>query len=297
VPAARDVTFNGNLSGDSVGSDVSPVPEPHDIERRLATSTGGLTTLDAAVRPLWHRIRLGEGGLIGMTTWAAAWQSRDAVTTGIVSILTALLLAALYLFNDVSDRVIDASNRKKVPRDRAPLVRQPRLFLALALAMHATVCAGAWTFLGGWAGLSAAALLVLNPFYSAVAKRIPVLDVVVVGAMGGTVVGLATANPSLLLLAATMTAISHGFQTRVDVAADLAAGVSSSGTAPAPLRAAIWLGLALAFAAAAYPWLGPFWAASAIGPYALLSGPFPPNRAWAIARIHFAAVWVAATVR
>jgi 4-hydroxybenzoate polyprenyltransferase len=138
---------------------------------------------------------------------------------------------------------------------------------------------------------------VLNPFYSAFAKTVPGLDVLVVGTMGAAVLGLATSTQSLLIMAASMTSISHAFQTRVDLEADRVAGVRSSGTAPPILRSIIWLLLVASFAATVYFRLGAVWAASALVPYALLSRVEPANQAWSWARVYFAAVWIAATVR
>ena len=247
--------------------------------------------------PLLHRVRLGEGGLIGMATWVAAWQTRSAGPTAWVFVLTSVLLTALYLYNDVSDRKLDEHNPAKIPGHRVPLVRHPGRFFGVALATHAAVCVAAWRILGAWAASCAGALLVLNPFYSGIAKRVPGLDVVVVGTMGAAVVGIATSTPDLLLLAGTMTAISHAFQTRGDTAADRAAGILSSATAPAALREAIWLVSCAAFAWAVHVRLGSLWAASAVVPYVLLSRSPNANRAWARARVYFAVVWIAATTR
>ena len=232
-----------------------------------------------------------------MATWAAAWQTRSAWTAGWVFALTLVLLLAIYLYNDVSDRKVDKHNPEKVPEHREPLVRHPRRFFAVAVAIHAAACVATWLVLGAWPAACAVALFLLNPFYSGVAKRLPGLDVVVVGAMGAAVVGIGTATRELLVIAGTMTAISHAFQTRGDVAADRAAGIRSSATTPVVLREAIWLVSCGGFAWAADGLLGPIWAASTLIPYALLSRARNANRAWAVARVYFAIVWVAATVR
>jgi len=255
-----------------------------------------LMPLKVMIRPFWQRIRLGEGGLVGMATWAAAWGSRSPVTTTYVFVLTTLLLVSLYLYNDVSDRQIDAHNPKKIAQHREPLLQHPRLFLFLAIALHVAVCLIAWQLLGPMAGACAASLLLLGPIYSAMAKQVPGIDVVVVGVMGGAVVGLATSSLSLLLMSAAMTGVSHAFQTQVDAKADLASGIRSSGTAPAALRTLIWLGLVGAFAGTAMLRLGPLWAVSGVIPYLLLTRAEDPNRAWGCARVYFATVWIAATV-
>jgi 4-hydroxybenzoate polyprenyltransferase len=254
------------------------------------------TAIGAIVRPLWRRLRLGEGGLVGMATWVAASQSREFVTAASVFVLTLVLLTALYLYNDVCDRLIDAHNPKKLAEDRKLLVQHPRLFLCLSLALHAAVCLVAWRLLGPWPAACATALLLLGPLYSGVAKQVPGLDVVVVGLMGGAVVGLATSTQSLLLMAAAMTGISHAFQTRVDARSDRAAAVHTSGTAPAALRMPIWLALAGSLAATVMWKLGAIWASSVIIPYLLLSRSREPRKAWAWARVYFALVWIAATI-
>jgi 4-hydroxybenzoate polyprenyltransferase len=252
--------------------------------------------VQAATQPLLQRFRLGEGGLIGMATWAAAWQARDLVTAISVFALTCMLLAALYLFNDVSDRTIDAHNPKKIARYRQPLLEQPQFFRNLSLGMHAVVCLTAWLVLGAWAATCAALLLLLNPLYSRVGKRVPGLDVLVVGVMGGAAVGLATASPQLLLLAAAMTGVSHAFQMRVDKDADRAAGVRSSAAASPAIRSAVWIGLLIWLTTAVYLQLGLTWAATAFVPYLLLSRGRQPNRDWNVARLYFAALWIGATV-
>jgi 4-hydroxybenzoate polyprenyltransferase len=256
-----------------------------------------LSGLGATITPLLHRVRLGEGGLIGMATWVAAWESQAAVTTVAVFALTSVLLAAVYLYNDVADRIVDAFNPAKVSEHREPLLRRPGTYFGIALATHAGVCLAAWYVLGPWAAGCAAALLVLNPLYSRIAKGVPGLDLVVVGTMGAAVVGLGTSTASLLLLAGAMTAISHAFQTRGDAGADRAAGIRSSATAPGLVREALWLLACAAFAWTIQMRLGVAWAASAVVPYLLLSRAREANRAWGLARVYFAAAWIAATVR
>ena len=177
------------------------------------------------------------------------------------------------------------------------MLRRPGAFFAIAMATHAVVCVLAWRFLGPWAASCAAALLALNPLYSSVGKRVPGLDVVVVGVMGAAVVGFATSAPSLLLIAGAMTGISHAFQTRDDKLADRAAGIRSSATAAAPAREAIWFALSATFAWTVYERLGLPWAASGLIPYVLLSRAEQANRAWGVARLYFAVVWIAATMR
>jgi 4-hydroxybenzoate polyprenyltransferase len=232
-----------------------------------------------------------------MATWAAAWESHDVAATVGVFAITSVLLAAVYLYNDVSDRVVDAYNPAKIPEHREPLLRRPGAFFATSLVMHLGVCVAAWRLLGPWAAACAGSLLVLNPLYSTLAKRLPGLDVLVVGAMGAAVVGVATATPGLLVIAGTMTGISHAFQTRGDTSADRAAGIRSSATAPMLVREAIWLGVCASFAWTVAERLGAPWAASAVLPYLLLSRVRGANRAWGWARVYFAIVWIAATVR
>ncbi len=255
------------------------------------------STVDALLMPLLHRVRLGEGGLIGMATWAAALQSRDVVIATAVFVLTAALLAAVYLYNDIADRRIDSYNPAKIPQHRAPLLRRPRLFFVIALVTHVVVVLAAWQLLGAWAAAWALVLLVLNPLYSGLAKRVPGVDVVIVGVMGAAVVGMGTTIFDLLLIAGGMTAISHAFQTRGDSTADRAAGVHSSATAPAPVRELIWLVSCVFFAWTVYRWLGTPWAVSVLMPYLLLSRAPHAERAWHAARVYFAVVWVAATLR
>ena len=63
------------------------------------------------------------------------------------------------------------------------------------------------------------------------------------------------------------------------------------------VREVIWLALCAAFAWSISARLGAPWVASAAIPYALLSRGRDANRAWAIARVYFTVVWIAATVR
>jgi 4-hydroxybenzoate polyprenyltransferase len=254
------------------------------------------TAVLATIRPLLQRIRLGEGGLIGMATWAAAWQTGDPLATVSVALLVTALLAAVYLFNDVLDRGIDAHNPKKIDQHREPLMRAPRLFLSISLALHLAVIIAAGCWRDGWAAACAASLLLLNPIYSLVAKRIPLVDVMIVGVMGGAVIGLATSDPSLILISSAMTAISHAFQTRVDETSDRSTGVRSSGTAPTHIRHAIWVFLLICYASAVAMRLGMIWAITAMVPYGLLISDRGATRSWAWARVYFAILWIAATV-
>ena len=249
------------------------------------------------LHPLVQRIRLGEGGLLGMALWAAAWETRDAATVAAVAVLTLVVLAALYLYNDVVDRDIDALNPKKDAVQRQALLERPRFYLAVALGTQVAAVFVAAAVLGTVAAAGALSLLLLNPFYSRFAKRIPALDVFIVGTMGAAVVALAIPSPSLLFLAGAMTAISHAFQTRVDRTADLAAGIQSSGTAPTPVRNVIWVVLMAILAVAVYPRLGIAGSLSTLLPYVILSRSTDPNRGWAWARVYFAVLWITATVR
>ena len=253
------------------------------------------TIAHTALFSLWQRLKLGEGGLLGMVAWLVAWESRDIVVTVLVTGLLALLLTSLYLFNDVCDRIVDAHNPKKTAAHRRPLLEQPRTFALLAVGLHLGVAGAAWYALGSWAAGSTLLLLLLNPLYSLWVKRIPVLDVFTVGVMGGALVGLGTDALDLLLLAATMTAISHAFQTRVDERADRAVGIASS--AVAAHRNWIWLALAVAYGCTVFVRLGALAAASAALPFLLLRLAHDANPAWMLARVYFGAVWILATVR
>jgi len=280
---------------------VSPARTPTGLastrDGDIAVNRVELSAVGATVTPLLHRIARGEGGLIGMATWAAAWERGEAAATASVFAITSLLLAAVYLYNDVSDRVVDAYNPAKLAEHREPLLRRPGTFFAISLVMHFAVCVAAWRLLGPWAAACAGSLLVLNPLYSSIAKRLPGVDVVVVGAMGAAVVGVATSTPGLLLVAGAMTAISHAFQTRGDTSADRAAGIRSSATVPAAAREAIWFMVCALFAWTVDRRVGAAWAATAIVPYLLLSRTRAADRAWAWARVYFAIVWLVATVR
>jgi len=171
---------------------------------------------------LFQRWRHGDGVLLGA---GLILLLRDGFLSGKVGNLwigALFLLFALgqgYLFNDLYDAPRDLKNPKKDPRYVAFLLRHRLpLFYAHGAVVFLLVLFG--FLLGKREGISFSLFYLLGLIYSFLFKRIPVLDLFWVGLWGASYLGIVTGDPFSLAVIALMTAISHLFQTEVDLAVD-----------------------------------------------------------------------------
>lgn len=178
--------------------------------------------LDFFLGSLLQRWRYGDGLLFGAPLLLLLSESLfSEKITGFWSRIPFLLIALgqAYLFNDLFDAERDLKNPKKDARYVQFLLRyrQP-LFFAHAGAVLLLV--GIGFFFGVREGIFFILFYALGVLYSFLFKRIPVLDLLWVGLWGGSYLGMVTGAPRSLAIIALMTAISHLFQTEVDLPVD-----------------------------------------------------------------------------
>lgn len=190
---------------------------------------------------LLQRWRYGDGLLIGaalILIFSSHWREGGISFLRLVfeTFYLLLVLAQAYLFNDLVDAPRDVGNPKKnqefvrfLNNHRSPLFLS-HLVTVVGLALFSFIV---WGSGRGWVFLLFYALGIV---YSFLFKNLPVLDLLLVGLWGGSYLGLVSEDPKLLGIIATMTAISHLFQTEVDLKIDQQSQIRTSAMLPGGVR-------------------------------------------------------------
>lgn len=266
----------------------------------LARRTARPAALDALVAaarglfgPLTTRIKLGEGGLVVfnlsllLVAFPGPWL---AIAGGFHSLL---VLTLMYAWNDLYDAAKDRRDPKKDQALVCLLLRHRRSFwMGFSVLSVALVLFGL-AFLGADVGVWTAAVLTINAVYSLWLKSVPAIDVLCVGAWGGTYLAVAGAGGALCALAGVMTGISHIFQTVRDRRVDTRAGVATSAVFGEGLTRVLLVACCFILAAVLARLGGFVWAASALLPLLIAKAVRRPTRAWLITKGYFAVTWAA----
>ena len=279
-PAADGRTHRPAGVGDRAGA---AQPSSILVPQRLGLVATGLAA------PLYHRFRLGEGGLLAVNAALALKYFPLGEGLGLAAI-SLLCLLSLYLFNDIVDARDDQHNPKKDRLLAALYVRERGLFLALwLLTSGIAVGAGAW--LDGRVGLWVFAVSLINVAYSMLLKKVPFADIAWVGVWGGAYALIVTDAPAWILMVAAMTSICHIYQISEDRGADAASGIATSATLRAPLLSLLHAGLAAIVVASAWTLSGSVAALTLVGLLAYwLRWRDRPRIAWILAKVHFSLV-------
>lgn len=171
--------------------------------------------------PFTGRIRLGEGGLLIFNASHAWSATHDAASAVFQSLLSLIVLCALYGFNDYVDREADLKNPKKNAQFSREILEQAPLFLAVNLLLSAAALLCCYLYLGFSHALALFGLFAVNISYSLKLKAQPVADILIVFAWGAFYILIA--GKQHVHLAATvgvMTAIAHVFQMLTDKETD-----------------------------------------------------------------------------
>jgi 4-hydroxybenzoate polyprenyltransferase len=171
------------------------------------------------------RLRRFEGVLLAVNVSLACIVGKTVVEVGTFVLVSALILAALYGFNDAWDATGDRGNPRKNQRlveAHLALRREVAIVLvAVALVSLTLALVGS-----GWpSALAAALILVVNALYSRVFKGVPVLDVVWCGVWGAVYAAIVTRAWPLLFVVGVMTAVCHVYQTLADREVDARNGI------------------------------------------------------------------------
>lgn len=212
-------------------------------------------------------------------------------------LLSTLVMAQLYAFNDVHDAANDVKDPDKPSGIANLILKKRRLFLIAVSAWAAALAAGAYFFMpDSFPGVLV--MLTLNTAYSTVFKGLPIVDVLIVSAWGSCfalLLGLRIPF-DLLIVVGVMTGVSHIWQTMRDQTSDTASGIMTVAvfSRPSSVALAAILCSFLAFItfklSAGYMRFGA--AGLAVLPlafYALWSKKI--RRVWILSKIIFALIW------
>jgi 4-hydroxybenzoate polyprenyltransferase len=250
----------------------------------------------AHLAPLVNRFRRGEGLLLAVSLSVGLAARPDLPTFLAQALVSAVVMALLYLLNDVYDCRQDLTDPgKDQTLVRFYVQRRGPLLRALAVEHVAAVLLAA-ALLGVRSATAVAVVLAVNVAYSTVLKGRAVVDVVWVAVWGAACAAVpgVVVPASLLALVGIMTSICHVFQITRDRPIDDVNRIRTSAVA------AGWLpGLQLAIACGAMGLvlghlLGPVAALSAATPLALRLSLKSNQAAWMLSKAYYGAVWLLA---
>lgn len=243
----------------------------------------------ACIHPLWLRLQRGEGQLVLVAVGLAA--VRDSAPANLIraGLVTTLLLASLYSFNDLHDRHDDLVDPNKDHRFARFLDRYAPLVLATWCVLAVVVLGAGFLLLGAPSACAIGIAFALNTGYSLWWKGVPGVDVLIAGAWGAAIAAVSGVfDWPLLLLVFAMTTACHLFQIRRDHTADAHVGVHTLSVARpgavAVVMSASFVAMGCVISAFFDPWLG----ASSILPLALTHSRVPNQIAWLLAKAWFA---------
>jgi 4-hydroxybenzoate polyprenyltransferase len=212
-------------------------------------------------------------------------------------LLSTLVLAQLYAFNDVHDAANDVKDPDKPAGIAALILKKHSLFMAGVIAWAAALAAAAYFFMPD-SFYGTLVMFALNTLYSTVFKGLPVMDVIIVGAWGTCfpmLLGL-TMPFDLLVIVGGMTGVSHIWQTMRDQTSDTASGITTvavfSRFSPLVVAAILCLFLAGVTANRATGYVQPAVAVLSVLPlvfYAFWSKKI--RQVWVLSKIVFAFIW------
>ena len=254
---------------------------------------GGATLVWCAVTPLLHRVRRGEGQLLAVNASVALWYLSDLGTLLLQILISAAVLALLYLLNDVFDARRDLNDPAKYQTFVAFCVtHRTRLFGVLAVG-HVAVFLLAWLLLGPRSAAAVAAVSIVNLLYSSFIKGMVAIDIPFVALWGGLFVlvpglGLPIA---LVAMVGVMTSICHVFQITRDTDVDRLNRVRTSSVTSRWFPEVELVLLCVAMAAILWSVLGPVAAVTAAVPLVLRHS-LPNQTAWLLSKAYYGLIWL-----
>lgn len=271
--------------------------EPFVAAAKVANSRFGLAEIARAnATPLLNRLRQGEGALLAVNLSIALSERPGAARLVAQAVVSVVVLALLYLLNDVYDGRHDLADPGKDRAFASFCVRHRERLVRLLALEHAGAILLALALLGARSALAVAAVLLVNLAYSAFFKGRAAADVLWVALWGvcyAMVPGVPLPAPVLALVGA-MTSICHVFQITRDRPADVANRVRTSAVAVAWLPTVQLAVACLAMALILLPLLGPAAAASAVVPLVLRFTMRSNQAAWLVSKVYYGAIWLMA---
>ncbi|GIW45067.1 MAG: hypothetical protein KatS3mg077_2349 [Candidatus Binatia bacterium] len=265
-----------------------------DAPASIRWGLGLLPGASVVAGSLVDRLRRFEGVLLAINVSLAFLLGKTVVEVGTFVLVSALILAALYGFNDAWDATGDRGN----PRKNQELVAAHlalRKEVAIALVVIAVACVGLALAGSGWpAALAVVVILIVNGAYSGVFKGVPVVDVVWCGFWGAAYASIVTRDWSLLCVVGIMTAVCHVYQTLADREVDVRNGIrtiaaGTPGAVPVTLLGLCMLLAVVLVAALEIPGLAAISAFFPIVPY-LTVPKFQVG--WLLTKAYFGVLWL-----
>ncbi len=248
----------------------------------------------ANLAPLLNRLRHGEGALLAVNLSIALSARPDARRLLAHVLVSTVVLALLYLLNDVQDCRHDLSDAGKDRAFASFCVRHREALARLLVLEQAGAIVLALALLGGRSAVAVAAVFLVNLAYSAVFKGRPAVDVLWVALWGAcyAMVPGVELPARVLALVGVMTSICHVFQITRDRPVDDANRVRTSAVAipwlPTMQLAVGCLAMGLILA----PILGPAAAATAAVPLVLRFAVRSNQAAWLLSKTYYGAIWL-----
>jgi 4-hydroxybenzoate polyprenyltransferase len=251
--------------------------------------------LRGVVAPTLSRFRRAEGGLLAINASLILVHGAPPWRMALELLVSAVVLALAYAYNDVHDCAVDVDNPKKDRRlmlflcaHRAPILRALWLISAAAVA-------AAYALLGGASAAAVAAALLINAVYSHFLKRVAVIDVLWIGLGGGVYVltpGIPV-DPRVALLVFVMTGASHVFQTLGDQIVDRQNRIRTTAVLSPRLARVLLVAFCAAGVWVVEPAFGFGVALTAFIPFAAHLLIADAERAWLVSKAYFAVLWLA----
>lgn len=240
--------------------------------------------------PLFERFRLGEGALLAINAAVIWFLAPEPFRGAVQLVLSFVVIAALYSFNDLVDCQADRHNPKKNQKLVSAFVDHEREFTAFLYGLQMLLVVLAWVLLDLRTALVVIAIFAINMLYSLRIKGVPFADIVLVGVWGGIYCAIPDTPWRFCLLVGIMTTVSHVFQILVDRDVDTQNDVHTTAVRSLRTTTAVLAGICVALYVALLQPLGALWGLTAFAPLALHLAIARTETAWMLSRIYFGAV-------
>jgi 4-hydroxybenzoate polyprenyltransferase len=251
--------------------------------------------LQGLLLPMLRRLRRAEGVLLAINASIILTHEASPRRMAMQLLVSAVVLALLYAYNDVYDCEADVENPKKDRRLVLLLIAHRARIIRALVVLSAAAIVVSYLALGMASAVAVASVLSINVVYSHVLKRTAVIDVLWVGLCGGAYV-LTPGIPldfRVVLLVAVMTGASHVFQTLGDRSVDRLNRVQTTAVVSPRLASALLVAFCAVAAWVVGHYFGPVLALTAFLPFAAHLAIDDAERAWLLSKVYFGVLWLA----
>ena len=245
-------------------------------------------------KPYFYRVKLGEGGIVFFNLLFAAYTYRDVKCVILQTIVSFIVMCALYGFNDYHDREKDRDNPKKDNNFTLEIIRHEKLFLLLNFCLTIGTIVFVFFFLSHFKAVIILFLYIINYLYSVKVKGIPILDLIIVVIWGSLFIAISGKfQLSLILIAGVMTGIAHLFQMITDKEVDKHNNITTSIVQMPKGEIVLLTSICLILGILLYSTIGIYWAVSCILPVIVYIISSNVTFSWYLARVYFLICWIA----